>query len=84
MSISPGPLEGAEVYDNRSEHVGTVQEVQESGFHITGFMVKLAPAAAKAHHVRPRVLEVPRDFLASTDGERLDLVVSLDELLKRR
>lgn len=83
MSIAPGPLEGSEVYDVDNEHVGTVQEAVTTGERITSFRVALDRKVAKKHHLRMNEIDVPRDYLVSTDGPRMDLGLSLDELVRR-
>ena len=81
LSIAPGPLEGADVYDVRNRHVGVVEDIVVSGEHITAFNVALDAQVAKRRNA-PDHVQVARDWLTSTDGVRIDLAVSLEELLR--
>lgn len=82
LSISPGPLEGADVFDSRDRHLGVVEDIEVTGQHITSFRVALDEDIASRRKLTSSHISVARDWLASTDGERLDLALTLDELLR--
>lgn len=82
-SISPGPLEGASVFDAQNKRVGVVEDIEVSGQHITSFRVALDPGITGKRRGASDHVSIARDWITSTDGERLDLVMSLDELLQR-